>query len=382
MPAATSPPSPDGALVTDVVCRTEGDGPAVRPPLTLHPDWSIDTGHDLDAERVAGAFGGYNSCIALADVMIPALREATQLWTRATAALIVPTTSGRWRLIERCGCGDRRDSYDRPEQAAAHARSVAHLARRSRVSLHDLGRLVSAVSDAYGDLTSPPSSYDTRLLTSEATAFRLWEAGISPAQVASTHQRVRARGPMTFRSYALAIYGAHDDAFVHAIVRVAGAPDAVEWALSTINDFDRSAPTARAAWLELGVSRQQAAQLTRSSYTVREAHQLAAALNVVPIYAATVLADWARAGLVPAVSDLVRLHEMRGEQWYAPTPQALSPSRRAIESGVLGVTPTQAGLLLVACGSPALARQALLLGVRRLADLDLDDIAARQVTRA
>ena len=33
--------------------------------VTIHPDWSVTTPHDLDAERVGMALGGYCSCVEL-----------------------------------------------------------------------------------------------------------------------------------------------------------------------------------------------------------------------------------------------------------------------------------------------------------------------------
>ena len=59
-------PTPDGTdLVVPIECSTAGprSGPYVSHPLVLRPDWTATVPHDLDAERVAAAFGGYVTCL-------------------------------------------------------------------------------------------------------------------------------------------------------------------------------------------------------------------------------------------------------------------------------------------------------------------------------
>ena len=42
----------------------------------------VATPHDLDAERIAAAFGGYTSCLELVDPVIPAVRASMGMQTR------------------------------------------------------------------------------------------------------------------------------------------------------------------------------------------------------------------------------------------------------------------------------------------------------------
>ena len=56
-------PGPDGAPLTlEIECRTS---PRARKgalhEVTIEPDWAVSTPHDIAAERVAAAFGGYTS---------------------------------------------------------------------------------------------------------------------------------------------------------------------------------------------------------------------------------------------------------------------------------------------------------------------------------
>lgn len=52
-------------------------GPATY-AVTVAPDWTVETPHDLAAERVALAFGGYSSCLELVEKGVPAARRRRQ----------------------------------------------------------------------------------------------------------------------------------------------------------------------------------------------------------------------------------------------------------------------------------------------------------------
>ena len=363
MAADLAPPSPDGALVTDVLCRTAREGLAVSHPITINADWSVTTGHDLEAERIAVAFGAYNSCIDLVDRLVPAAADAAQRWMRRETAPIAPTPAGRWHITEPCACADRADSYGRSQVAAAHTRSIGHLAQRFGVPSAALPGLLKSVSEAYGDLARPPY-YDLSLVTGASAADDLWNAGLSPERIRTFHTAIGARGPMTVGSYLLGLYDDYSPEYLSSVLEVAGSPDVVEWSLTTRQVYDHLNPGERAKWLALGVQRQDVVVLMRASYPTAAARSLGSALNTPAPHAAGVLAAWARSGLAPSVADLVQLHALRGDSWYAPTPRALEPFRRLIAARELDASPTQVGLVLVACGgSRSVALRLLKLGV-------------------
>ena len=64
-PVAAAGPAPGGrSLSTLVECRTSRSSVRGEPHrVSIAPDWSVQTPHDLDAERVGVAFGGYASCL-------------------------------------------------------------------------------------------------------------------------------------------------------------------------------------------------------------------------------------------------------------------------------------------------------------------------------
>lgn len=80
-------PRPDGGPLTIVVeCRTS---PRARTgalhEVAIQPDWTLSTPHDVEAERVAAAFGGYTSCLTLIDETIPRTTGAAGAAARAVS---------------------------------------------------------------------------------------------------------------------------------------------------------------------------------------------------------------------------------------------------------------------------------------------------------
>ena len=76
-------PAPLGRdLVVPVECTAmESDHFGAVHDITIHADWSVSTPHDLDAERIGRAFGGFSSCLTLVECVVPAYRHAMRFAT-------------------------------------------------------------------------------------------------------------------------------------------------------------------------------------------------------------------------------------------------------------------------------------------------------------
>lgn len=74
-------PGPGGGPLTLMLeCRLSPTAvTGERHPVTIHADWRVETPHDLEAERVAAAFGGYTSCLELVDRTLPAFRTSLRM---------------------------------------------------------------------------------------------------------------------------------------------------------------------------------------------------------------------------------------------------------------------------------------------------------------
>lgn len=157
-------PTPDGGVLTfHIECRpspTASRGP--RHAVTIHPDWEVETPHDLEAERVAVAFGGYTSCLKLIEKSIPAFRMVLPILVRRELAPIQRDAHGDWHLssdaqVAKC-CRGRR--FLSAAAAARHVRGAAHISRAFDAPQWQVASLLRATTQAWnpspGELLSTP----------------------------------------------------------------------------------------------------------------------------------------------------------------------------------------------------------------------------------
>ena len=180
-------PARDGrALVLDVECRTSTRQRGPLHPVTITPEWQLETPHDLAAERVAMAFGGYCSCVLIADQVVPALQVAVQLLARDVPAPIAPAPDRGWVVGGApAGCHCRRSFLPTAQAAAEHARSALHLAHRAGTTERRFGAFLDRVALAHDHFPVPP--YDRvveRRVRDAGGMGQLWRAGLTPHQVA------------------------------------------------------------------------------------------------------------------------------------------------------------------------------------------------------
>src|SRR3712207_4365767 len=125
-------PGPEGAgLTLETTCRTQRRAGGRRHEVSIAPDWTAATPHDLDAERVGVALGGYLSCLDLVDHTVPALWDLVQLVARRVLPPLSRNHVGRWIVDQpTAGCTCETQSFTTPYEAAEHVRGPGHLARR------------------------------------------------------------------------------------------------------------------------------------------------------------------------------------------------------------------------------------------------------------
>lgn len=354
------PPCPPGsALTVSMPCGPRSDRPRAH-SVTIRDDWSVDTGHDDAAERVAAALGGYRICRDRLDAVVPALQEAVALWTRRRLPSLT-RTGEHWALVRdqrapRCQCRSRRPFAD-VAAAAAHQRDPAHLARRHDVDPALLEALVWAVRDAHGGLRRPPSHPVAAWVREPGGLAELWDAGIHPDAVA----RIRADywdgdEPLPARFYlAVALLRPPED-HLRAAIAAAGDPDVATWAAWSVRTAARDDPRARQHWLSLRLPRRDVEELLESGRTVADVRRVAELTGLSLREAARRTASWARAGCRPDAVQLGLLARVDGGQ----VPTGAAVDRLLHELGpVVSVRPgrTVAGLVLAAAGSvPAATR--------------------------
>ncbi len=361
-------PSPSGGPLTFKVrcwASTGSSGPTTSHEITIHPDWSVSTPHDLEAELVAVAFGGYLSCLELTGSTIPAARRWLELQLRAGAASIVfGRRPPRWQVDPRQRCC-AKEGYDSATSAAEHLRDPKHLAIEFAAPRRQLTDVIKALTVAYsgaGALALDSAAAQAAALACTRGAkdvTELWYAGMHPGRVLEIHQALGCPGRLPARFYLGVMSRGTDLGWLVDTLHVAGqesdelelvdalsvdldrghvdlAPEPVaEWLAWTRGAVDVIDPGRRGRWLALGVSRRMILLLDQYAIGPDDVEVLAHGVGRDPDGAARQLAGWLEAGLRPPVADLVRLHESGvGPHWYVPSSAAVRRIR--FELGEVG----------------------------------------------
>ncbi len=373
-----------GSWTFTVECRTrEPARRGRRHPVVVHPDGSVDTPHDLAAERVAVALGGYLSCVELVDRVLPAFHRSLPVLNRRTPAALGREGFGRWRVAdraERADCCAGR-SFASAGQAARHLRTATHLARRHDVALWQLSAVLRAAEKAWGPWEgSPPERPGVAGLVREAGGLaELWRAGIHPDDLPALAAPAAVVGePLPVSFFVGLRYGGADPDWVADILRRRPDGDTAAW-LVNLNDHDRSAASAAewSAWLSQGLARDDAALAIQAGVPSTSIGIVAERTGWSRAAAARALVTWAWVGCRPSPEHFAVIGR-RGLDRERPSRGAIDAAwadaaqRRASGRMLRDGPPDRtelAVMLLIAGSRPALAA-ALDRGIRTVAGLD------------
>jgi len=173
-------------LTTWVSCR-----PAGAPTqdervhkVTIHPDWSVETPHDLAAEAVASAFGGGVTCVRI-EASLAAARQGLRLAMRLEPHPMYRRGQGDWCPYDPATGQGGSVSLPSAVAAAARVRSASHLAPRHRADAGQTHDLLRSLLSAFDDrLRGPGPDHPSAALITEADGLtRLWHAGVHPDEV-------------------------------------------------------------------------------------------------------------------------------------------------------------------------------------------------------
>ncbi len=375
---APLPPSPTGApLVLSVRCSTSPDMVgATRHDVALDADWTLATPHDLPAERIAAAFGGYLSCLHLVDVVVPTVRESLQMHGRRVAPRLRRAARGTWKAdgpaAQRC-CAPAPTA----QQAAAHLRSVEHAATRGgadRGLTQALLERVLAAHQASGTLVMAPeqSARMSRCVLGERGAVALWDAGLHPAVVSAVHDEVVGPdGPPLPEALYLGVVSRRPnlawiaDTVAAARAALGEAPDdddtpwLAEWLAWTQTPLDRKDRHVRAAWVASGIPRSWIEELSAAGYRPDDAAVVARGTGRSLSGVADMLLQWVRAGCRPTADDLLDLFASGVPPWYEPSKGAITRLRGNLGDVAERYTTTELGLMLALEGTALAAERVI-----------------------
>lgn len=303
-------PTPDGgALVVEVECQTSVRARrGKRHPVTIEPDWSVSTPHDLDAERIAVAFGGYTSCLSLVDTTIPAFRESLALLTRRTRPRLLPGRGGSWRLpedleVSRC-CVDA--TFRTPAKVLRHLRSIDHLVGAFEAPAWQLRQVYSAAEQVWGSWEgrSRVGPEVSSLVREPAGVSDLWHAGIRPDEIiemAATADMVDEALPVAF--YLAMAYGEADPDWFRRALRHRPDPDVAAWLAGLSRREQIGDGDTWGRWLALGLPRNDVRTLVREGTDPDRVEELARATGWREGLIARNLAAWAALECRPGIAE-------------------------------------------------------------------------------
>ena len=373
-------PSPDGEPLTlKVRCWTSrsSKAPVTRHPVTIHPDWSVTTPHDLESERVATAFGGYLSCLDLERAVV-ASRSWIMLQQRVGPSPIAfAGRPARWAVTRPLTCCSK-SGYESATHAAEHVRDPRHLAAEHAAPRRQLTDIVKAIEAAWAGtgafaLDGPEAAAAAEVCSRGALDVTdLWYAGMHPTRILDIHSALGATGRLPGRFYLGVLVRGTDVGWLAGTLRTAGIDadeveevlevvgvrldgpqeEAAEWLAWTRTASDVIDPTRRGRWMSMGVSRRMILLLDQYLIDPDDIATLARGVGRDPDGAARQLAGWLAAGLRPPVADLVRLHqEGIGPHWYVPSRAAVSRLRTELGLAADRTTDTDLAFLLAVAGT-------------------------------
>lgn len=362
--AEVSPHPAGQVLELPIRCYVDPEHKRLRThPILLHPDWTVDTGHDLEAERFTVAFGGYLSCLALADAVVPAVRTYLRRQLRLESPELHVTVGRRWRPVRRVErCCAASTLFNSAPEAAKHLRSARHIAAEYGARATAVSALAKRVLAVHGltDPVPPPAGAMQlvgRVVPSPTDVLELWEAGLTPGAVQELHERVDD-GRLLPASFFFGL--------------LTGRPDLQTLGRVPMPDKPRPEPIAiPMAWRGLGASQRDVVTLLASPYEPRDVRELSRELRVSTTSAAFILATWTSAGCLAPVPDLVAVCEVADAGPLAVTRGSVDRLSELLTRQKIPATRESMGLALVLCGSPPLAAHV----IRAVGSLDPGEIS-------
>ena len=320
-------------LTLQFPCRPAPHEPARRHPVVIRSDWTVETGHDEELERIAAALGSSVSCIPALASVLPAFRTWWQRATRQAGPVIRSDDLGR-----RWWCADGQHAccpaagFPDPCRAGAHAREARHVAATTGAARRHLVSLVSGLGPAADPPAPEVPDADPPL---RSLVERGWAAGLAPESVVRTCRELGTHGCRPDLTALLGLAQAGTDpswlgATARAAVRPrtgAGAGDPppdpslleedgtrldhlITWLAWTATDLDAREPGARADWLATGARRADITALSEAGYLSGAAAEVAEAWGISVPGAAQVLARWVASGYRPHPAHLIGLREV------------------------------------------------------------------------
>lgn len=339
-----------GLLPVTVTTRCGAVGRAFddRQPhaVTMHRDGSVDTGHDVAAERVAAALGGRVTCLDLLDHTVPALRSWLAAQLRIAPPPVTSKEGRRWLPTDRALCCAR--SYPLVLPAVRHLRSERHAAIRHGAPVEQVtdfatvfrSRLTSALGDAGVDV--------------------LWQHGLSQEHCRGVVRELDLDEPIPLGVHLAILARKPDLTWLRPVLaeHVDRNPSLAARLVWQADRWQAIPQDERVAWLVEPIPPQVSWPLASAGVKIQQIRDLAAAESATTGWAAGIAASWLGLGAMTS-ADWRALSATEGGVRPAPS-RALIDRTRAQHPGLAHCPGKQVAMALLRHGRAGAAAAALL----------------------
>lgn len=347
-------------LEFQIECRlSQSASRGTKHSVTIHPDWSVTTPHDLDSERVAAAFGGYTSCLPLVEQTIPAFRAMLPVLSRQSRIPLWRDSWDDWLLpaswhVPSCCRGQK---FTSAAAAARHVRSASHIAGAYNAPRWQVSAVMSAAEDAWGSWEeNPPHGVQLDRLVREIEGVaELWRAGLRPDEVLRLAIAASVvKEPLPVSYFLGMVYGEADPDWVSEVLLHRPDADTAAW-LSWLDAPDRIASSNEwGAWLRFGLPKNDVRKALEAGLRSDQVLMVSRDTGWSSRVTARNLVAWAKVGCFPTVGQFkaLRHHGVEDAQPSGGAIDALVNEVRSLNKhGV--ATPDRTGLavLLVVLGT-------------------------------
>lgn len=366
----------ESAITITVACGGMTGRSGGRHRVTINTDWSVETGHDLELERIAAAFGSKIACVDLADRRLPCVQQLWLHGQRLVPPGIQRTHDGHWAVAEparNCACGPGGETWQRPETAAAHLRTLRHWARVYGADVAACNRLIVSIERATDTAFNPgPRDWSRSAVLHHSDLAWLWEVGVPPEEVERIHSALGTTVPLAPITY---LYVAASSAPLSELAAYAAdGAEAVCWAASSWLQHRDVPPAERREWFLAGLHWRLISTLITGPYTLADVRALAATTGKRMNQAAELLVDWLAADCKPSLAEVIEVCQLVPHGRQAPAAGALDAVMGRSEGSQL--PRTEVGKILVAAGTPTQAAAMLRRGVHCLTEA-VEDLSSK-----
>lgn len=341
------PPGPGtGSLTLAIECTSTPDARfGVRHAVTINPDWTVTTPHDLESDRVAAAFGAWSSCVVFAERVVPAYRHMHDILT----GIVAPRRDerGRWRSRGAEGCHGPH-THTSLHAAIRHDVSVEHVARRYHVPAWRIEEIAAEARRAW------TTAADPALIDGGAAGYsHLWARGIHPARAARIAKPLPPHGRPYRPSVVESIEaGVLDPQWLSAVAEVYSTKAFVAWAAQQTERSRAGDIDGIRALRDIGIAPGDAILALDRGVTAESITAVASRTGVAAARITRWLVLWSRIGCTPN-ADHYRLLDAMGLLTTIARDSDVTYVLREAERQGRAVDRTEIGVMLAIEPSPA-----------------------------